>query len=285
MLTVSRELPVTEEVVELVEVDVVVEVDDEVEVVVVVLDVIVVVVVELVVVVEVADACISTATSSQKSPRLAVQPSVTWPGDDAIFELEAPVMALGTLTSHCCAPAGEPSVTPPYIDGRSSTQLFEYFAAMEMDGLPAAVLCWVTAVGIGVPWSTPERAYAPITADVEPAMATTMFAVPVGFCRYHNSASLLLNEAPAFVKGTPPNVTEFTYWAFALTPTTSRRLVPAPASKLEIVNWYGDADTAPDVVWTRFATTPDVAVVVVDVEMMVVVVVVAVVVVVVAETA
>jgi hypothetical protein len=160
--------------------------------VVVVVVVVVRVVVEVDVVVVAAAARSSIATSSHKSaPPLAVQPRVTWPGDDAIFELEAPVIAAGTLTSHRWVPVGVMRVTPPYVDGRSRTQLLEYFAVREMVGLPAAVLCWVTTVGTGSPWSTPETAYAPITADVEPAMATTMFAVPVGFFRYQNSASLL----------------------------------------------------------------------------------------------
>jgi hypothetical protein len=153
--------------------------------------VVVVVDVELEVVVVVAAACISIAASSQKSPLLAVQLQVTRPGVDATVELEAPVIAAGTLTSHCFAQPGDPRVTPPYIDGRSRTQLFEYFVVREMDGLPTAVLCCVTMVGIGITWSTPEKAYAPITPDVGPVMATTIFAVPVGFFRYQNSASLL----------------------------------------------------------------------------------------------
>jgi hypothetical protein len=43
---------------------------------------------------------------------------------------------------------------------------------------------------------------------------------------------------------------------FALTPTTSRLLAPVPALKLESVNRNGDADTAPEVVWTPFSKTP-----------------------------
>src|SRR5437667_10921830 len=58
--------------------------------------------------------------SSQRSPPpLAVQLQVTWPGVDVIFELEAPQIRFGKLTSHCCVHDGEPSVTPPQMDGRS----------------------------------------------------------------------------------------------------------------------------------------------------------------------
>jgi len=39
--------------------------------------------------------------------------------------------------------------------------------------------------------------------------------------------------------------------------------VPAPALKLEMVNWYGDDDTAPEVVLTPFSPTPPALVVVV----------------------
>ena len=123
------------------------------------------------------------------------------------------------------------------MDAESSTQLFGFFVVMDTVGLLAvvAVLWFVMLVGIGVVWSTPEKEYAPTTADVEPAMVTTMFPVPLGFFRYQNSASLLENDDAAFVRCTPPNVTETTLLLFASTPTTSRRLVPVPALKLEIV--------------------------------------------------
>ena len=123
------------------------------------------------------------------------------------------------------------------MDAESSTQLFGFFVVMDTVGLLAvvAVLWFVMLVGIGVVWSTPEKEYAPTTADVEPAMVTTMFPVPLGFFRYQNSASLLENDGAAFVRCTPPNVTETTLLLFASTPTTSRRLVPVPALKLEIV--------------------------------------------------
>jgi len=91
------------------------------------------------------------ATSSQRSPPLlAVQPQLTCPGDPAIVELDAPVIAPGMLASHCCVHEGEPRVTPPYIEGRSRTQLFGYWVDIDTEGLPAAVLWFVAAVGIGL---------------------------------------------------------------------------------------------------------------------------------------
>jgi hypothetical protein len=130
---------------------------------------------------------------------------------------------------------------------------------MDMVGLLATVLWFVVLVGIGVVWSTPEKAYAPTTDEVDPAIVTTMFPVPLGFVRYQNSASLLENEDILFVSGTPPNVTETTLLLFASTPTTSKLLVPDPALKLESVIWYGADDTVPDVVLTLFSTMePDV---------------------------
>src|SRR6267378_7142076 len=116
-------------------------------VVLVVLDVVVVVDVELVVVVVVVveAACSSIATSSDKSPpALAVQLQVTWPGNDATAELDAPVIAPGTLTFHSCVQLGEPRVTPPHIEGRSRTQLFEYCVVRATVGLVAAVSYFVT---------------------------------------------------------------------------------------------------------------------------------------------
>ena len=141
------------------------------------------------------------------------------------------------------------------MDGKSSTQLFGFFVVIDMVGLLADVaeLWFVILVGIGVVWSTPENEYAPTTADVAPAMVTTMFPVPLGFVRYQNSASLLVNENAAFVSGTPPNVIETTLLLLADTPTTRRRLVPVPALKLEIVTWYGDDDIVLDVVCTLFS--------------------------------
>src|SRR5438876_3263662 len=176
--------------------------------------------------------------SSQRSPPpLAVQLQVTWPGVDVIFELEAPLIRFGKLTSHCCVHDGEPSVTPPQMDGRSRTQLFRYCVAMEIAGLPAPVAEVAAVVGIGFAWSTPEKEYAPTTTDVGPTMVTTMSAVPTGFSRYQNSASLLWNEDATLVNATPPNVTEATLLLFASTPTTSRRLSPVPALKLGRVTW------------------------------------------------
>jgi hypothetical protein len=108
-----------------VEVVVDVEAVDDVDVAVVEVVVVVVVVVELEVVVVDVAACISIAASSQESPLLAVHLHVTWPGVEATAELDAPVIAPGKLTSHSCAQLGEARVTPPHIDGRSRTQLFE----------------------------------------------------------------------------------------------------------------------------------------------------------------
>ena len=59
------------------------------------------------------DAFISIATSSQRSPLLAVQLQVTNPADVVVFELDAPVIALGVLIFHSCVQVGLPSVTPP----------------------------------------------------------------------------------------------------------------------------------------------------------------------------
>ncbi len=43
------------------------------------------------------------------------------------------------------------------MDGESRTTLFAYFVVIDIVGLPADVLWFVTVVGIGVVWSTPER--------------------------------------------------------------------------------------------------------------------------------
>ena len=76
-------------------------------------------------VVPVPDAFTSIATSSHMSPLpLAVQLQVTEPVDAGDVELDAPVTAFGMLVSHCCVHVGEPSVVPPYIAGKSKTQLF-----------------------------------------------------------------------------------------------------------------------------------------------------------------
>ena len=125
---------------------------------------------------------------------------------------------------------------------------------MDRVGLLAAVLWFVALVGIGVVWSTPENEYAPTTAEVEPDIVTIMFPVPLGFLRYQNSASLLLNDDISFVSCTPANVTEATAALFACTPTTSRPLLLVPVLKLERVRAYGDDDTAPDVDWMLFKT-------------------------------
>jgi hypothetical protein len=81
------------------------------------------------------DAFISIATSSQRSPVFAVHLHVTAPGVGTILELDAPVITFGTLASHCCVHVGEPSVEPPYIDGRSSIQSFANFVVSVMIGL------------------------------------------------------------------------------------------------------------------------------------------------------
>jgi hypothetical protein len=164
-------------------------------------------------VVAVVAAWTSTASSSHCSPPpLAAQPQVTRPADEASLELDAPVIALGRLASHCCPHVEEPSVTLPYIDGRSRTQLFGYFVVIDIAGLLLAEPEFPKALaGIGFAWSTPEKAYAPATAEVEPVIVITMFAIPVGLRRYQNSASLLWNETTRCVSGAPPKVMEDTY--------------------------------------------------------------------------
>ena len=88
--------------------------------------------------VPVPDALTSIAASSHMSPLpLAVQLQVTEPADACTVELDAPVTAFGMLVSHCCVQVGEPSVVPPYIDGKSSTKLFGYFVVMDIVGLLA----------------------------------------------------------------------------------------------------------------------------------------------------
>src|SRR6267143_6359240 len=133
----------------------------------------------------------STATSSHISPLLAVHLQVTKPGDGTIVELDAPVIAFGTLRSHCCVHVGEPRVEPPYIDGKSKTKSFGYFVVIDIVGLLGVVLWRMAFVGIGLVWFTPEKEYAPTTACVGPAIVTTISPVPLGFFRYQNSASLL----------------------------------------------------------------------------------------------
>ncbi len=96
------------------------------------------------------DACSSIAASSQRSPLpLAVQLQATEFGDALIVELDAPVIALGMLTSHSFVQVELPSVTPPYIDGKSRIQLFGYCVVIDIVGLLEAVLWFVTLVGIG----------------------------------------------------------------------------------------------------------------------------------------
>ncbi len=96
------------------------------------------------------DAFTSIAASSQRSPvPLEVQPQVTKPAVALTVELDAPVIAPGTLTFHCCVQVGVESVLPPQIAGESKTQLFGNCVVIDIMGLPAAVL-WVAAlVGIG----------------------------------------------------------------------------------------------------------------------------------------
>src|SRR5438309_531424 len=85
------------------------------------------------------DAFTSIATSSQLSPVLAVQLQVAEDADACIFELDAPVTAFGMLTSQLCVQVGDESVTPPHIDGESSTRLFGYFVVIDMVGLEAVL--------------------------------------------------------------------------------------------------------------------------------------------------
>src|SRR5438445_11558714 len=107
------------------------------------------------------------ATSSQRSPPLlAVQPQLTCPGDPAIVELVAPVIAPGMLASHCCVHEGELRVTPLYIEGMSRNQQFGYWVVIDIVGLHAAVLELVAAVGIGLVGLTPDHEYATKSATV-----------------------------------------------------------------------------------------------------------------------
>jgi hypothetical protein len=48
-----------------------------------------------------------------------------------------------------CAQLGDPSVTPPHMDGESRTQSFGNAVTMDIVGLLATVLWFETAVGIG----------------------------------------------------------------------------------------------------------------------------------------
>ena len=90
--------------------------------------------------VPVPDGFTSIAASSQESPpAFAVQLQVTDPADACDVELDAPVIAFAMLISHCCVHVGEPSVWPPYIDGKSRTQLFGFFVVIDMVGLLADV--------------------------------------------------------------------------------------------------------------------------------------------------
>jgi hypothetical protein len=182
----------------------------------------------------VAYPCISIAASSHLSLALAVQAHDTEPGDACAFELDAPVTAPGMLIAQLFAQVGEPSVTSPYIEVDSSTLLLGNCVVIDTPGVPEVP--WAVAlVGIGLVWSTPDKAYAPTTTEVAPVIDTTMFAVPDGFVRYQNSASSLTKDCTPPVSCAPPNVTEATYWLFASTPTTSRRLLPAPALNDESV--------------------------------------------------
>lgn len=121
-------------------------------------------------------------------------------------------------------------------------------------GLFATVLCLAACVGIGIVWFTPENAYAPTTADVDPVIVTMTFAVPLGFTRYHHSAFSLLYDATSLVSAIPPNVTDDTMLLFELTPTTRSLSVPVPALKFDIVDWSGDAVSVPDVDWMLVST-------------------------------
>ena len=109
-------------------------------------------------------------------------------GDDTIVELDAPVIKFGMLTSHCCVQVGLESVLPPHIAGESRTKLVGFDAVMDIAGLLAALLLFIVLVGIGFARSTPEKEYAPTTAEVEFAIVTIIFPVPLGFLRYQNAA-------------------------------------------------------------------------------------------------
>lgn len=159
---------------------------------------------------------------------------------------------------------GEPSVTPPNIADESMTTLLEYCVVMDIAGLLEDVLWVALLVGIGFVWSTPEKAYAPTTTDVEPLIVTTMFPVPLGFVRYQNSASLLVKDDTFFVSDVPLNVIEVASPLFASTPTTSVRLLPVPTLKLEIVICCTGNITEPDVDCTLDKVIPPCALAVWD---------------------
>jgi len=86
-----------------------------------------------------------------------------------------------------------------------------------------------------------------------------MFAVPLGCFRYQNSASLLVKEDIAFVSDVPPNVTEVALLSLDSIPTTSVRLVPTLALKLEIVTLEDGNNRVADVDLTLFEVMPLVA--------------------------
>ena len=89
----------------------------------------------------VPDAFTSMATSSQRSPPpLAVQLHVAEPGEGVMVELDAPVIIFGTLMSHSCVHVGLESVFPPYIAGKSRTQLFGFAVVIDTVGLPPVAL-------------------------------------------------------------------------------------------------------------------------------------------------
>src|SRR5213594_4046822 len=96
------------------------------------------------------DAAFSSIATSSQGPTLgfAVQLQVTEPGDVVIFELDAPVIPFGTLTSHLCVHVGLESVLVPSSDGKSRTQLFEFFAVIDIVGLIIVPL-FVLLVGMG----------------------------------------------------------------------------------------------------------------------------------------
>ena len=153
--------------------------------------------------------------------------------------LDAPVFLLvdviGALDSHFCRQVGLDNAEPPKMEGWSNTR--SLFAVVVRDTVGFRLVpLFVALVGIGFVWFTPKKEYAPTANAVEPPNVTTILPVVLlGFFRYQNSASLLVKCDMAFVSDVPPNVTDETDWLFALIPTRSSLLGPAPVVKLNMV--------------------------------------------------
>jgi len=96
---------------------------------------------------------ISIATLSHKSFLLAVQLQLTRPSDSWIVELDAPVTGNGIglpvpLMFHRSTQVLLSSMTSPWIDVESITQLFGYWVVMDVVGVFVEPL-FAAVVGIG----------------------------------------------------------------------------------------------------------------------------------------